>query len=245
MSISCTILTKNSAKTIKATLEALKDFDEVVILDSGSTDETLEIAKSYLNTVIYCSQFLGFGYMHNLATSKAKNDWILSIDSDEVLTDELKKRILSLNLDPNCVYSFAFQNILFGKKIRHSGWYPDRHVRLYHRKRTAFTESKVHERILVDGLKEIKLKEKIEHYSYLHVSDFLRKLQIYTDLFQEQNPDKTASFSKAVFHGFFAFIKTYFIKLGILDGKRGFIIAFYQAQTAFYKYLKLWEKSQK
>ena len=245
MSISCTILTKNSALTIKATLEALKEFDEVVILDSGSTDATLEIARAFSNVTIYKSEFLGFGQMHNLATSYAKNDWILSIDSDEIVTAELKKRILSLILDPSCVYSFAFQNILFGKKIRYSGWYPDRHIRLYHRKMTAFSDAKVHERILSQGLKEIALKEHIEHHSYLHVSDFLRKLQIYTDLFKEQNPNRKATFSQAIWHGLFAFIKTYFIKLGFLDGKCGFIIAFYQAQTAFYKYLKLWEKSVK
>ena len=145
----------------------------------------------------------------------------------------------------NFVYSFAFQNILFEKKIRFSGWYPDRHIRIFNKTKTNFSDDFVHEKILIHDLKEIKLKEHINHYSYLETADFLRKLQIYTDLFRDQNIGKKSSFSKALLHGIYAFIKTYFLKLGFLDGKNGFIISFYQFQTSFYKYLKLWEANKK
>lgn len=245
MAISATILTKNSSKTISKTLTALSFVDEIIVLDNGSEDDTLKIASLFPHVKIHHSEFLGFGALHNLASGFAKNDWILSIDSDEVITKELKERILKTQLDSNCVYSFAFQNILFGKKIRFSGWYPDRHTRLYNRKKTEFSDAKVHEKIIQDHLTEIKFKEKIEHYSYLEARDFLRKMQVYTDLFYEQNKGKKGSFLSVVFNSLFAFIKTYIIKLGFLDGKAGFIIANYQAQTAFYKYLKLWESSHR
>lgn len=245
MKISATILTKNSAKTILKTIESLSFLDEIIVLDNESTDHTIQLLQPFQNVKIFSSPFIGFGNLHNLATSKATNDWILSIDSDEVLSSELQKKLQTIPLDKSSVYSFAFQNILFGKKIRHSGWYPDRHIRLYNRLTTQFSSDQVHEKILIQGLKEVKLSEHIYHYSYLEVSDFLRKLQIYTDLFKEQNKGKPSSFSKAFFHGLFAWIKTYLLKLGFLDGKEGFIIASYQAQTAFYKYLKLWESNQK
>jgi len=245
MKISATIITKNSARTIEKTLNSLSFIDEIIILDNGSTDDTLKIASSFHNVKIHIAEFIGFGPLHNLAIEKAHHDWILSIDSDEVITNELKQALEKQHLDSDCVYSFAFQNILFGKKVRHSGWYSDRHIRLFHRNKTKFSDDFVHEKILTEGLKEIRFKDHIEHHSYLEVSDFLRKLQIYTDLFKEQNLGNPSSFSKAFWHGCFAFFKTFFLQLGFLDGKNGFIIAFYQFQTAFYKYLKLWEANRK
>jgi glycosyltransferase involved in cell wall biosynthesis len=244
-SISATILTKNSERTLKKTLTSLSFIDEIILLDNGSTDTTLEIAQTFSNVKIFTSEFIGFGALHNKASSFAKNDWILSIDSDEVITEELKHYLSHLQLNESCVYSFAFQNVLFGKKIRHSGWFPDRHVRLYNRKTTQFSDAEVHEKILYSHLKEIKRDEKIEHYSYLEMQDFLRKMQVYTDLFAKQNDGKPSSFFKALTHGWFAFFKTYFLKLGFLDGKEGYIIANYQKETAFYKYMKLWEKNKK
>ncbi len=244
MKISCTILTKNASKTLKKTLNSLTFIDEIILLDSGSSDATLEIASKYPNVKIFKHPFLGFGEMHNLATSYAKYDWILSIDSDEVIPDQAKEKFKSLILNPDYVYSLSFQNILFGKKIRFSGWFPDRKLRLYNRKSTSFTNAKVHETIITQGLKVIDLPIVLEHYSYLEVSDLLRKMQTYSDLFVTQNRLKKSSVKKACLHGIFAFFKTYFLKLGFLDGGCGLIIACYQAQTAFYKYLKLWDASR-
>lgn len=238
--ISVTILTKNSAETLAATLESLKDFHEVLILDSGSTDETKEISSCYANVRFIERPFLGFGKMHNLASRLATHDWILSVDSDEVLSDELIQEILSLKLDPKTVYSLDRHNYFQGKWIKTcSGWYPDPVARLYHRHSTQFTDSDVHEKIVSDDLTLIPLKGKLTHTPYRSIESFLTKMQLYSTLFAEQNKGKPSSVKKAVWRGFAAFIKNYFFKRGFLGGREGFIISVYNAQTTYYKYLKL------
>ena len=243
--ISVTILTKNSEETLSSSLKALKDFDEILILDTGSTDLTLDIAKNFQNINIESSPFIGFGPLHNLAAAKAKNDWILSVDHDEIMTKELAKEILSLELDETSVYSFPFWNYFNGKKIRGCGWFPDRHIRLYNRKKTRFSEDSVHEKVLINHLKHIKLSFPMKHYSYRSVSDFLVKMESYSTLFAKQNKHKkSASLKKAIFHAVFAFFKSYVIQRGFLDGKEGGIISLYISHLTYYKYLKLQEQNQ-
>lgn len=238
--ISVTILTKNNEETIGSVLEAVRSFDEVIILDTGSTDTTLEIAWIYPNVKVFNSPFIGFGPLHNLAAEHASHDWILSIDSDEVLTPELTDEIQALSLDTQKVYSFPFNNYFNGKHIKWCGWYPDRHVRLYDKTTTSFSNDQVHERVLTKGLKEIPLNSHVKHYSYRSISDFLRKMESYTTLFAEQNAHKKrSSILTALIHGGFAFIKSYIIKRGFLGGHEGYVISLYNAQTSFYKYLKL------
>lgn len=241
--ISVTILTKNSAATLEKVLESVKSFPEVIILDTGSTDTTFEIAQKFENVKVYKSPFTGFGPLHNHATELASHDWILSLDSDEELTDPLIHDLQNLNLDPTKLYSIPFNNYFNGKHIKWCGWYPDRHIRLYNRTKTTFTNDRVHEGILMKNFKEIKLKHPINHYSYSSISNFLKKMESYSSLFAEQNHDlKTSSMSKAFFKGLFAFFKCYIIKRGFLGGKEGLIISIYNAQTTYYKYLKLLEK---
>lgn len=238
--ITVTILTKNNEETLGSVLESVKNFDEVVLLDTGSTDTTLEFAQIYPNVKVFHSPFIGFGPLHNLAAKHASNEWILSLDSDEVLTPELAQEILSLELDSKKVYSFPFNNYFNGKHIKWCGWYPDRHIRLYNKQLTSFTNDQVHEHIQTVGLSEVKLKAPVKHYSYRSISDFLQKMETYSNLFAQQNAQKKkSSLSKALFHGGFAFIKSYVIKRGFLGGKEGYIISLYNAQTTFYKYLKL------
>lgn len=238
--ISVTILTKNNEETLGSVLESVKEFEEVVILDTGSTDTTLEIAQIYPNVKVFHSPFTGFGPLHNLAAYHASHDWILSLDSDEVLTPELAEEILALQLDPRRVYSFPFNNYFNGKHIKWCGWYPDRHVRLYNKRTTSFTDDKVHERIQTNGVSEVKLKSPVKHYSYRTISDFLQKMETYSNLFAQQNAHKKkSSLPKALLHGGFAFFKSYVLKRGFMGGKEGYIISLYNGQTAFYKYLKL------
>ena len=137
--ISVTILTKDNEETIGSVLESVRLFDEVILLDTGSTDATLEIARIYPNVKVFKSDFIGFGPLHNLAAEYASHEWVLSLDSDEVLTPSLAKEILDLSLDPQKVYSFPFDNYFNGKHIKWCGWYPDRHIRLYHKRSTSFT----------------------------------------------------------------------------------------------------------
>jgi glycosyltransferase involved in cell wall biosynthesis len=245
--ISVTILTKNSQNTLKATLDSLKSFPEVLIFDSGSTDATLDIANEYPNVKINIGKFSGFGPTHNTATSLASHDWILSIDSDEVLTSELSAEILRLNLNPYSVYQIERKNYFNGKWIRWcGGWHPDPVVRLYNRTVTRFTDDAVHERVIARDLKLIPLTSPLLHTPYLSMGDFLTKMHSYSTLFAEQHKGKKrSSMGKAIAHGWFAFFKSYFLKKGFLGGKEGFIISAYNGHTAFYKYMKLMEANRR
>jgi glycosyltransferase involved in cell wall biosynthesis len=222
-------------------------FPEVIVLDTGSNDDTLEVAGEFPNVKIHHAQFNGFGPLHNEATSIASNDWVLSIDSDEIATPELVREIQGLLLDPNSVYSILRDNYFNGKAIRCcAGWYPDRVIRLYNRRKTRFSNDAVHEKVLSEKMRVIPLQYTIKHTPYRTISDFLTKMQKYSTLFAEQNRGKKkSSLLKAALHGISAFIKSYIFKRGIFGGKEGFIISLYNSQTAYYKYLKLAELNQK
>ncbi len=244
--ISVTILTKNSQKYLREVLESLHSFDEVLIYDNGSHDDTLETAKTYSNVRIVEGAFEGFGPTHNKASSLAKNNWILSIDSDEVVAKEMAKEIEVTTLQDQAVYSFPRHNYFNGKWIKWCGWYPDRQYRLYNRKKTRFSDAQVHEAIMVEGMDHIPLKSALIHYSYDSITDFLTKMQSYSTLFAEQNKNKKSSSPfKAFLHGIFAFIKSYVIKRGFMGGYEGLVISAYNGHTAFYKYLKLYEANKK
>lgn len=244
--ISVTILTKNSEKYLRDVLRSVQTFDEVLIYDNGSTDNTLQIAREFSNVVIFQGTFNGFGTTHNQASSKAKHDWILSIDSDEIVTPEMVQEIKALNLNKKAVYSFSRHNYFNNKFIKWCGWYPDYQPRLYNRTHTAFTDAKVHEAIITDTSELILLKSPLIHYSYSSISDFLHKMHSYSNLFAEQNKNKKRSSPcKAALHALFAFFKSYILKRGFLGGYEGFVISSYNANTAFYKYLKLYEINQK
>jgi glycosyltransferase involved in cell wall biosynthesis len=244
--ISVTILTKNSARHLFKVLDSVRQFDEVVILDSGSTDETLAIARRFPNVTIHSTQFRGFGTLHNEASALARNDWIFSLDSDEVLTPGLVQEVAGLSLDANTVYSVNMRNYFNGKLIRWSGWYPDRHVRLFNRKKTRFTEDEVHERVIVNGFREIALTGPVQHYSFSCVADFLTKTQLYSDLYAQQyQGKKKSSMSKVIGHAVGAFLKSFLLKRGFLDGREGFIISVSNSQATYYKYLKLLEANEK
>ncbi len=244
--ISVTILTKNSQKYLNEVLAALTAFDEVLIYDNGSTDDTLEIAKTYPNVSIHRGDFLGFGPTHNKASGLARHEWILSIDSDEVVTPEMAQEILSTPLDKQCVYSFPRHNYYNGKWIRWCGWYPDRQYKLYNKSQTQFTDAQVHEAIITQGMRCVGMQQPLRHYSYDSHANFLSKMQSYSTLFAQQyQGKKNASLGAAIFHGLGAFFKAYILKRGFLGGYEGFVISVYNGNTAFYKYLKLYEANQR
>jgi glycosyltransferase involved in cell wall biosynthesis len=243
--ISVTILVKNGERRIRDVLEALLPFNEVLVYDTGSSDTTLKIAENFSNVSIYQRKFIGFGPSHNLAAQLATNDWILSIDADEVLSSELTQEILNLKLNPECVYALPFYNFYNGKQIKWCGWYPERHIRLYHRKQTSFSEAMVHEGVILGALKEIVLNHPVYHYPYDSLSDFLVKMERYSSLFAEQNHlKKKSSPLVAIWHAVAAFFKSFFIKKGCFGGYEGFLISAYNAHTAFYKYLKLYQANK-
>jgi len=241
--ISVTILTKNSARHIKQVLQALGSFPEVVVVDTGSEDDTKQIVSQFSNVVLHERDFIGFGPTHNEAALLASFDWILSIDSDEVVSEELKEEIASIELDEDSVYSFWRKNYYRGKHIKGCGWYPDRVVRMYNRKRTRFSDDLVHESIRANGCKTRALRSSVTHYPYHCVGGFLQKMDMYSELFSQQRSGKTASMWTAISHAFFAFFKSYILQRGWLLGAEGFEISWFNMNCVFYKYLKLRERS--
>ncbi len=239
--ISVVMIVKNGERCVAQVLKALQSFDEVIVADTGSTDETLAIAKNFSNVSLHKIPFNGFGEARNLAANLAKHDWILSIDCDEVPSPQLVSEIESLSLEEGTLYSIPFQNYFNDKWIKWCGWHPEEHIRLYHRKKTAFCTSLVHEGIEKKGFKIQKLQNPIHHYPYATISDFLKKMERYSTLFAEQYYGKKRSTPGiAAWHGMGAFLKSFFLKRGFLGGYEGFLISVYNGHTAFYKYLKLY-----
>ncbi len=244
MNISVTILTKNSSQYLPQVLNALTSFDEVLIYDTGSTDDTLTIAREYANVSVHQGPFIGFGPTHNVASALARYHWILSVDSDEVMTSELAKELAQLSLDENCVYSVWRQNYYNDRWIRWCGWYPDYQYRLYSRRKTRFSDAQVHEAVIIEGLTTVILQAPLQHYPYNNTADFLAKMQSYSTLWAQQSKGKKSSLLKAISHGLFAFFKSYILKRGFMGGREGFVISVYNGNTAFYKYLKLLELNE-
>ena len=181
--ISVAIIVKDGEKYIGQCLQSLAAFDEVLLMDTGSADRTLEIARNFGNVRIEEGEFDGFGPTKNRAAGLARHDWILSIDSDEVVTPELSKEILSLSLDDSRVYRFSRQSYYNGKFIKGCGWYPDRILRLYNKARTAFNDNNVHESVMVKaGMGITDLSGAIKHYPYDSAGSLVTKLQFYSTL---------------------------------------------------------------
>ncbi|MFA6197503.1 MAG: glycosyltransferase family 2 protein [Sulfurimonas sp.] len=239
--ISCVIIAKDAELTIAKVLDSLKQFQDVVLYSNNSTDKTEEIAKFYKNVNLVQGDFLGFGATKNLAASFAKNDWILSLDADEVLSDEFILNLKNQNLNENYIYSILRINYYKKTQIKHC-WGNDIIVRVYNKNKTAFTNKKVHEKIMQNELDRLFIAGTIKHYPYSSITDFIIKLDRYSTMYANDNVGKKSSSPlKAILNGLFSFFKTYIIKRGFLDGYAGLVIAFSHMATNFYKYIKLYE----
>jgi glycosyltransferase involved in cell wall biosynthesis len=242
MNISVVVLVKNSEKTLKKTLDSLVKFDDVVVYDNGSTDESKKIASSYKNVNLIEGEFKGFGWSKNKAASFAKNDWVLIVDSDEVVDDELFCALKEQILDEKTVYRLNFKAFYKDIQVKHCGWNNQKIKRLYNKTITKYDDNDVHEDIITDGLKIKELKGNMEHYSYHSISEFIQKADLYSTLFAKNSVGKKSSSpSKAFFNALFSFFKTYILKQGFRDGYVGLVIAYSHMVTNFYKYIKLYE----
>jgi glycosyltransferase involved in cell wall biosynthesis len=239
------MIVKDAKLSIESTLNSLKDFREVVVYDNGSTDGTIDIARRFDNVVLIEGEFYGFGQTKNRATSYTSNDWVLSLDSDEIMSSELTNNIKNLTLDDKTVYSLLRINYYKNRQIKYC-WSNDIIARLYNKNETAFVDNSVHEYVIQKGYKNIILQGVISHYPYQNITDFITKLDRYSTIFAQENRNKKASSpTKAIFNGIYSFIKTYFFKKGFLDGYSGLVIAFSHMATNFYKYIKLYELNKK
>lgn len=245
--ITVCILTKNSAATLAATLDSTTSFPEVILLDNGSTDATLKVASRYPNVRVETRAFEGFGRLRNLAAELASHDWILALDSDEVLSPALLAELKALSLAPQTVYSIPRQNYYNGKHIKGCGWHPDRVLRLYNRRWTAYGETRVHESLRTPpGSAVHKLRAPLLHTPFRSAGEFLAKMQHYSTLFAEEHAGKKkASAIKAFFHGSWAFFRSYVLQKGFLLGAEGFMVSLYNAGSVTYKYLKLLEANKR
>ncbi|HOL65523.1 MAG TPA: glycosyltransferase family 2 protein [Accumulibacter sp.] len=243
-SISVTILTRNSEKYLPRCLDALTGFDEVIVLDNGSTDSTLRLVTGYANVRLIEHPFIGFGPLKNLAVSSARNEWILSVDSDEIVTAKLLDELRTLDLaDERAVYSIARDNYYNGRLVRCCGWRPDRVMRLFCRRHTRFNDLRVHESLLVKPDTRLRqLRGTLQHFPYASAAELIDKMQKYSTLYAEQN-SKRSSPAKAFFRAAFAFIRNYIFQKGFLCGYEGLLISVSNAVGVFYKYIKLYEKN--
>ncbi|WP_457749255.1 glycosyltransferase family 2 protein [Sulfurimonas sp.] len=246
--ISAVVLAKNNEATIQKTLQSLREFEDVVVYDNGSTDKTMEIAKQFSKVNLVQGEFKGFGWSKNQAAGFAKNDWILIIDSDEVIDDTLKKTLQQKKLDTHTVYILNFRAFYKNIEVKHCGWNNQKIKRLYNKTVTKYNDNDVHEDIITEGLHTEILDGNVLHYSYQSIEQFVNKANTYSTLFAKNNAGKKhSSPSKAFFNGAYSFIKTYFFKQGFRDGYVGLVIAYSHMVTNFYKYIKLYElnKEQK
>ena len=242
MNISAVVLAKNNEQTIKATLESLKGFDDVVVYDNGSNDTTMEIAKSFGNVNLIQGEFKGFGWTKNKAISFAKNDWIIIVDSDEVIDKKLFETLQTQQLDKNKVYQLNFKAYYKNIQVKYCGWNNQKIKRVYNKTITRYNGNDVHEDIISEGLNIDLLDGNMEHYSYESISQFIIKADHYSTLFAKNNAGyRKSSPIKAFLNGMYSFIKTYIFKRGFLDGYVGLVISYSHMVTNFYKYIKLYE----
>ena len=240
--ISALAITLNEGDIIANFLDRLDFVDEVVIVDSFSSDNTLEVASQYEKVQIYQRKFDDFSNQKNFAISKASNDWVLFFDPDEEITPAVKEEILKTLENPGAVgYYFRRQLYFMGKKIKYSGFQTDWVIRLFHKKHGQYNGNLVHETLEIDG-KTQRLRTRVPHHTYKDFSDYVGKLDRYSTLQAQMNfeKNKRASLFHFLFRPAYRFWHQYLLRLGILDGKEGLILAYINAHSVFKRYVKLW-----
>ncbi len=245
-SISVTMITRDASRYLAESLDALRRFDEVIVLDNGSTDNTIALAQTFSNVKVFKSPFIGFGPLKNLAASYAKNEWILSVDSDEIFSKKLVDEIFALSLDQGRIYAIVRDNYYNGKLMRCCGWENDSVDRLYNRGPVYFNDNQVHESLVFpEGITRETLRYRFRHYTYESAEELIAKMQYYSTLWAADHiGKKSASPAKAVVRSLFAFVKFYFFKKGLMNGYEGLLISVTNANSVFYKYIKLYEMNR-
>jgi glycosyltransferase involved in cell wall biosynthesis len=242
MSVSAIVITKNVEPIIRRCLESLHWVDEIVVVDSGSSDRTEEICREFGAAFHVTEDWPGYGPQKNRALDRARSEWIVALDSDEWLTPALRAEIEQAMAAPDGRAAFAMprRSSFCGRHMRHSGWWPDHVVRLFRRGSARYSDDAVHERLIVNGSTG-RLRSPIMHEAITSLDQMLGKMNAYSThgaaMFHRQG--RRASLATALGHGSWAFFRTYVLRLGFLDGREGFMLAVANAEGSYYRYLKL------
>ena len=244
MPISVAIITKNEEDRISACVEGLSFADEIVVVDSGSVDDTVHIARS-AGCRVTTEKWRGYAGQKQFAVDQCRNDWVIILDADEQIPRETSKQLSNMPLHAAqsiTAYSFLRKNFFHDRWIRHCGWWPDRVVRLVNRKQGKFNSKLVHERWMSDGtIGDLNLT--IDHHSFRDYSDLINKMQTYSTLSAREMfaHAKHAGWWTPLTHGLWMFLRTYILEMGFLERFDGFMISTLNAGGSFMKYAKLRE----
>lgn len=239
--LSVIVITKNEAHNIVDCLRSVAFADEIIVFDSGSTDGTPELALQYTSKVVVTPDWPGDGPQKNRALKMATGDWVLCLDADERVSEDLANELKKTLINPtHAAFDIPYQSTYCGKIIHFGDWRNESHVRLFKRGQAQFTENIVHCHLAVLGSTG-KLKHAIIHHPFQQLATLLHKMNDYSTqsakaLFEK---GRKASLWTAISHGMWTFIRGYFLKLGLLDGREGFLLAISNAQGSYYRYLKL------
>jgi glycosyltransferase involved in cell wall biosynthesis len=240
--LSAIVITKNEEAVIRRCLESLAWVDEIVVVDSGSTDRTLEICRELGLRAHTTDDWPGHGPQKNRALDRATGEWVLSIDADEWVTPELRAEIEHTLKVRSAALGYALprRSSFCGRSMRHSGWWPDYVVRLFKRDSGRFTDDHTHERLIVNG-RVGRLREPIMHEAIVDLEQMIAKMNAYSTATAEMKlaQGQRATLFTALLHGTWTFLRTYLLRLGFLDGREGFMLAIANAEGSYYRYLKL------
>ncbi len=243
ISVSVAIVTKNEARNIKDALESVKDFDDIVVVDSISSDNTTEICREYTDRV-YEQEWQGYAAQKQTAIDHAKNNWVLILDADERVTPELKQEIME-KINENSLSGFYIprKNFFLGKWIRNSGWWPDYTLRLFRKEVSKMEPRAVHEKVNVK-VAVGHINAPFEHYTYRTLSDYIGKMDNYASLSAVELESRSfiSSFISMLFSPMVVFIKMYLVRQGFRDGLHGLVLAVLYSFYTFLKYAKVLER---
>jgi len=239
--LSAIIITKNEAHNIGACLDTLAFCDERIVVDCGSEDDTVRIARERGARVEHHA-FEGFGAQKNFALSLASAEWVLSVDADERVSPALAAEIqAAIGAAAADGYEMPRLSSFLGRQMRHSGWYPDYVLRLFRRDRARFSNSIVHEHVVCEGTVR-RLREPLIHHPIGRIEDALSRMDRYSTAGAEQMvaAGRRVTFASGFLHALWTFLRTYILRAGFLDGREGLLLAIANAEGTYYRYMKAW-----